>query len=135
MATLDMPPALAAALYLRDASGLKARTDFAVPPLEPRVNHDAALIPHVTEQAAEAWDLWWSGLLEARRPVGKIVAQVEGELGRAAAPFDLLISILPVTGVWGSRMRHDHVLISRAMSRQDTEFAAFLEPVIRELAA
>jgi hypothetical protein len=188
LATLDMPPALAAALYLRDASGLKVKTDFAVPQLEPRVDCDSALIAHATEQAAEGWDAWWSGLLERnpefrgvpplvpdplpelpadlralisiglpgsqawfrarkhefiedqregrpRRPVGKIVKQVEADLGRAAAPFDLLISILPVAGVWGSRVRHDHVLISRALSCQDTEFATFLEPVIRELAA
>ena len=188
LATLDMPPALAAALYLRDASGLKVKTDFAVPPLEPRVDRDSALIAHATEQTAQAWDVWWSGLLErnpefrgvpplvpdplpelpadlralistglpnsdawfrarkhefiedqregrARRPVRKIVAQVEADLGRMAASFDLLISILPVTGVWGSRVRHDHVLISRALSCQDAEFADFLEPVIRELAA
>jgi hypothetical protein len=68
-------------------------------------------------------------------PVGEVVSQVEDELGRAAAPFDLLISILPVTGLWGRRARHDHVLISRALSGHDAGFAAFLEPVIRELAA
>ena len=189
LATLDMPPALATALYLRDASGLKeAGTASAVPPLDPRVDRDAALIAHATEQAAEAWNVWWSGLLErnpefrgvpplvpdplpelptdlralislglpgsnawfrarkhefiedqregrSRRPVGKIVKQVEADLGHAAAPFDLLISILPVTGLWGSRACPDHVLISRALSCEETEFVAFLEPVIRELAA
>lgn len=189
LATLDMPPALTTALYLRDASGLKeAATASAVPPLDPRVDCDAALATHATEQAAEAWNVWWSGLLErnpefrgvpplvpdplpelptdlralislglpssnawfrarkhefiedqregrSRRPVGKIVKQVEADLGRAAAPFDLLISILPVTGLWGNRARPDHVLISRALSCEETEFAAFLEPVIRELAA
>jgi hypothetical protein len=188
LATLDMPQALVTALYLRDASGLKVGADFAVPPLEPRVERDDALVPHATEQAAEAWDLWWSGLLRrdpefrgvppmvsdpfpelpmdlraligiglpgshawfqarkhefiedqrARRPrrprLGKIVAQVEGELGCVAAPFDLLISVLPVTGVWGSRVRRDHVLVSTALNGRDTEFTTFLEPVIRELA-
>lgn len=189
LATLDMPAALVAALYLRDASGLKvkAENDFAVPPLEPCVDCDDALIPYATEQAAEAWDLWWSDLLErdpefrgvpplvgdplpelpgdmralmstgmsgyqawfrARKhefiegrresrppsPVRKIVAQVEGELGCVAAPFDLLISVLPVAGAWGSRVRRDHVLISTVLSGQDAKYAAFLEPVIRELA-
>lgn len=189
-ATVDMPSALVAALYLGDASGLQARADIVVPPLEPRVDHDGALVPYATEHAAAAWDLWWGGLLERHpefrgvpplvpdpfpelhvdlraligvglpgadawfrarkreyielirregRPrmpaVGEVVRQVEGELGRVAAPFDLLISVLPVAGVWGSRVCRDHVLVSRALSGYDAGFAAFLEPVVRELAS
>jgi hypothetical protein len=185
-----MPLALVTALYLRDASGLQARSDIAVPPLEPRVDFDGELIPYATEQATAAWGPWWDGLLDRHpefqgvpplvpdpfpelpvdlraligiglrgadtwfdarkredievirregRPrtpaVGEVVRHIEGELGHPAAPFDLLISVLPVTGVWGSRVRRDHVLISRALSGYEAGFAAFLEPVVRELAA
>lgn len=189
-ATTDMPAALVSALYLRDACGLQVHTDHPVPPLEPIVDYDVALVPYATEQAAAAWGPWWDGLLDRHpefrgvpplipdpfpelpvdlraliavglpgadawfqarkredievirsegRPrmpaVGEVVRQVEGELGHAAAPFDLLISILPVTGLWSSRARRDHVLVSRALSGYDAGFAAFLEPVVRELAA
>jgi hypothetical protein len=189
-ATVDMPSTLVAALYLRDACGLEVVADVAVPPLEPGVQYDGALVPYATGQAAAAWGPWWDGLLERHpefrgvpplvpdpfpelpvdlraligvglpgaeawfdarkredievirregRPrmpaVGEVVGQVEGELGRAAAPFDLLISVLPVTGLWGRRARRDHVLVSRALAGHDAGFAAFLEPVVRDLAA
>lgn len=188
-ATVDMPPALVAALYVRDASGLEVGVDTAVPALEPRVELDGDLVRHATEQATAAWAPWWGGLLErhpefrgvpplvpdpipelpvdlraliaiglpgadawfrARKsedidvirregrprmpPVSEVVRQVEDELGRVAAPFDLLISILPVTGLWGRRVARDHVLASRALSDYDAGFAALLEPVVRELA-
>lgn len=189
-ATVDMPSTLVRALYLRDACGLQVHADLLVPPLEPMVDYDGALVPYATEQAAAAWGPWWDGLLDrhpefrgvpplvpdpfpelpvdlraliavglsgadtwfnARKredidvirregrprmpPVGEVVKQVEGELGRTAAPFDLLISVLPVAGVWGRRARRDHVLVSRALNGYDAGFAAFLEPVVRELAA
>jgi hypothetical protein len=67
-------------------------------------------------------------------PIGKVVQEVEREQGRTAAPFDLLISILPVYGIWGRRVRRDHVLISRELSREAAEVEAFLAPVVRELA-
>jgi len=66
--------------------------------------------------------------------VVEVVKEVEQELGRRAAPFDLLISILPVTGMWARRVRRDHVLVSRELSGFDAGFEAFLEPVVRELA-
>jgi hypothetical protein len=66
--------------------------------------------------------------------VVEVVKEVEQELGRRAAPFDLLISILPVTGMWAKRVRRDHVLVSRELSGFDAGFEAFLEPVVRELA-
>ena len=66
--------------------------------------------------------------------VVEVVKEVEQELGHRAAPFDLLISILPVTGMWAKRVRRDHVLVSRELSGFDAGFEAFLEPVVRELA-
>lgn len=191
-AIVDMPAALVAALYLRDASGLRVRAEIAVPPLDPFVGYDGALVSYATEMAAAAWGPWWEGLLErhpefrgvpplvpdpfpelpvdlraligiglpaadawfgARKredlqvferhgrppallaPVHEIVGQVEDELGRPAAPFDLLISILPVRGVWGRRVRRDHVLVSRSLIGYADGFATLLEPVVRELSA
>jgi hypothetical protein len=192
-ALVDMPPALVAALYLRDAGGLQVRAEVTPPPLEPLVDYDGALVTYATEAAGAAWGPWWDGLLErhpdfrgvpplvpdpfpelpvdlraligvglpgadawfgARRredmqvvserhgrppellaPVHEVVGQVEDESGRPAAPFDLLISVLPVKGVWGRRVRRDHVLVSRALMGYTDGFAALLEPVIRELAA
>jgi hypothetical protein len=66
--------------------------------------------------------------------VVEVVKEVEDELGHRAAPFDLLISILPVVGMWAKRVRRDHVLVSRELSGFDAGFEAFLEPVVRELA-
>lgn len=66
--------------------------------------------------------------------LGELVREVEAQLGRAAAPFDLLISVLPVAGLWGRRARRDHVLISRALSDYRAGLQALLEPVIAELA-
>jgi hypothetical protein len=191
-AIIDMPSALVAALYLRDAGGLQVRAEVTPPPLEPFVDYDGALVPYATEAASAAWGPWWDGLhgrqaefrgvpplvpdpfpelpvdlralieiglpaaeawFGARKredvqvmerhgrppnllaPVREIVGQVEDELGRPAAHFDLLISILPVKGVWGRRARRDHVLVSRALMGYADGFAALLEPVIRQLAA
>jgi hypothetical protein len=88
-----MPPALTAALYLRDASGLKVKTDSAVPPLEPRVDRDSALIAHATEQAAEAWDVWWSGLLERNPEFRGVPPLVPDPLPELPADLRALISI------------------------------------------
>lgn len=66
--------------------------------------------------------------------LGQIVRDVEAQLGRPAEPFDLVISILPVSGLWGGRVRRDHVLISRALSDYRAGYEALLEPVVRELA-
>ena len=66
--------------------------------------------------------------------VVEVVKEVEQELGHRAAPFDLLISILPVAGRWARRVRRDHVLVSRELSGFAAGFEAFLEPVVRELA-
>lgn len=66
--------------------------------------------------------------------LGQIVRDVEAELGRPAEPFDLVISILPVSRLWGGRARRDHVLISRALSDYRAGYEALLEPVVHELA-
>jgi hypothetical protein len=194
---VDMPRTLVVALHLRDAAGLQVRGAHTVPSLEPFVDLDGALVSYAGEAAAEAWALWWDGLLdrhpefsgvpplvpdpfpelavdlraligiglpaadawfEARKhedmqerlrrqrrnegrthspitPVAQLVNELEEELGRPVAPFDLLISILPVRGVWGRRVRRDHVLISKSLIEYVDGAAALLEPVVRELAA
>jgi hypothetical protein len=66
--------------------------------------------------------------------IADVTREAERRLGRRAAPFRLRISILPVEGVWGRRVRSEHVLVSRHL-RADTEaFRAFIEPVIDDLA-
>jgi hypothetical protein len=166
------------------------RPDVVVPPLDPAVPLDCALVPYATEAAAGLWGDWWESLLDrhpevdgvppllrdtlpllpeplrpllaagldaanawyaereredfderrfgdrfgAALPIGGIVREIERELGRPAAPFNLLISIVPVKGVWGRRVRFDHVMISKALCREAGGFAAFIEPVVRELA-
>lgn len=63
-----------------------------------------------------------------------ITREAERRLGHRAAPFRLRISVLPVEGAWGRRVRPEHVLASRRL-RADTEaFRAFIEPVIDDLA-
>jgi hypothetical protein len=99
------------------------------------------------ETALPAGDAWFNArkredLDELRRvgrppvpAIGEVVRKIEREQGRTAAPFDLLIGILPVDGEWGRRVRRDHVLISRGLGRSVGGFEALLAPVVRELAA
>lgn len=69
-----------------------------------------------------------------RTLITDITREAERRLGHRAAPFRLRISILPVEGAWGRRVRPEHVLASRHL-RADTEaFRAFIEPVIEDLA-
>jgi hypothetical protein len=120
--------------------GLPPRLLDRFPPLP---EHLRALI-EVELPTAEAWynarkredldQLRATGRPPAVLPIGRVVQEVERELGRPAAPFDLLISLLPVYGSWGRRVRRDHVLISRGLGREAAEFEAFLAPVVRELA-
>ncbi|MBR7837918.1 hypothetical protein KDL01_31885 [Actinospica durhamensis] len=46
-------------MYVRDAAGLAAPTDYPLPPLAPAVPRRAELAPHATADAAEAWVRWW----------------------------------------------------------------------------
>lgn len=90
-ASEGMPQPLMTALYLRDAAGLDVRVDTVVPPLEPRVELDARLAPHATEQAARDWSWWWESFLDPhpelsglppvlRDPI--LAAEVSGDLRR-----------------------------------------------------
>lgn len=63
-----------------------------------------------------------------------VTRAVEQRLGRRAAPFRLRISVLPVEGVWGRRVRPGHALVSRRLRADGEAFRAFIEPVIEELA-
>ena len=119
-----------------------------VPPLVPdpfpELDVDLRALIGVGQPAADQWfNARKHEDIEELRRTGRpgpfidlngIVRGVEEELGRTAAPFDLVISVLPVAGLWGSRVRRDHVLISRTLSRHRGGVQAFLEPVVRELA-
>jgi hypothetical protein len=119
-----------------------------VPPLVPDPFPELAVeLRALIGTGLPAADAWFAGReredhAELRRSggrfpqlgVGDVVREVELGQARRAAPFDLLIRVLPVAGLWGRRVRQDHVLVSRALSRHTPGFEAFLEPVIRELA-
>lgn len=59
-----MPQSLVIALHLRDAAGLDVVADAVVPPLEPAVSLDAALVPYATEQAVAQWAQIWHSMLD-----------------------------------------------------------------------
>jgi hypothetical protein len=65
--------------------------------------------------------------------VTHLVAEVERDLGRRAAAFNLKIGVLPVEGIWSCRPRVDHVLVSRELRGDDAAFRGFLAPIIRSL--
>ena len=60
----DLAQPLVIALHLRDAAGLDVAADAVVPPLEPAVPLDAALVPYATEQAAAQWAQVWQSMLD-----------------------------------------------------------------------
>jgi hypothetical protein len=63
-----------------------------------------------------------------------VTREVEKRLGRRAAPFRLRVSVLPVEGEWGRRVRSGHVLVSNHLRADVEAFRAFIEPVIEDLA-
>jgi hypothetical protein len=63
-----------------------------------------------------------------------ITRAAEQRLGRRAAPFRFRVSVLPVEGAWGRRVRPEHVLVSSRLRADGDAFRAFVEPVIEELA-
>lgn len=122
-----------------------------VPPLVPdpfpELDADLRALIGIGLPAADAWfetekrreraelrSTRWPSLHAVDTDFGDIVRGVEAELGRTAEPFDLLISILPVAGLWGRRVRRDHVLMSRALADHRAGLRTLLEPVVRELA-
>ncbi len=59
---VDQPQPLLIALYVRDAAGLTATGEPALPPADPAVPQHA--FPDLnTEVAAEQWSAWWAALL------------------------------------------------------------------------
>lgn len=66
--------------------------------------------------------------------VSKLVRSIEKELGHKAAPFELNLKILPVTGFWLHRTGPNQVLMSEAARRDPHHLHRLLGPVIRELA-
>lgn len=67
-------------------------------------------------------------------PLNDAVAAVESARGRRAEPFRLKISVLPVAGPWGTRVRADSVLVGRHLFGDAERYRAFLDPIVRELA-
>ncbi len=67
------PERLLVALYVRDATGLRAATVPLIPPLEPFVPVRESLPPGVDRIAASTqWGEWWSGLLLLGGEVGRV---------------------------------------------------------------
>jgi hypothetical protein len=58
--------------------------------------------------------------------VTDLVAEVERDLGRRAAAFNLKIGVLPVGGIWSCQPRVDHVLVNRELRADDAAFCGFL---------
>lgn len=65
---------------------------------------------------------------------GDLVRAVEAGLGRKARPFDLAITELPLAAPVGWRPTPHHLLVSRALRADAAAYAAWLTPVVRELA-
>lgn len=104
---------------------------------ERKIEHIDGLRRQIREdrQTRERWgvhELPQAG--ERRLAITRLVADVEGELGRRAAPFTLHIVTLPVAGAWARRERRDLLLLSEE-SRHDSErLRDVLTPVVLELA-
>lgn len=71
---------------------------------------------------------------DQRVAVTRLVAEVERDLGRRAAPFTFNLTILAVAGAWSHRARHDLLLLSTETRYDETRLRAALTPVVRELA-
>ncbi len=56
---IDTPHALLIGLFVRDAAGLRPRTDLDVPRLVPAVDVREGPAPSVGTQASEQWARWW----------------------------------------------------------------------------
>jgi hypothetical protein len=69
-----------------------------------------------------------------RTLITQVTREAEKRLGRRAAPFRLRVSVLPVEGEWGRRVRSGHVLVSAHLRADVEAFRAFVEPVIEDLA-
>lgn len=59
----DEPQSLLTALYVRDASGLRAQIDPEIPPLQPAVQVDEEQSPAASADSKQ-WAEWWLELLE-----------------------------------------------------------------------
>lgn len=66
--------------------------------------------------------------------ISRLVAEVERDLGRRAAPFTFNLTVLAVAGAWSHRARHDLLLLSMETRYDETQLRAVLTPVVRELA-
>ena len=62
-----------------------------------------------------------------------LVRDFERRLRRRASGFDLRVDELPVVGVAGWRIGHDHVLITRGLLADPAAYREWLAPVVAGL--
>lgn len=68
-----------------------------------------------------------------RPALNLVVAEIEDEMGRAAAPFTLHLVVLPVVGLWERRARRDLMLFSEGSRNDMARVRDALGPVVRDL--
>jgi hypothetical protein len=68
-----------------------------------------------------------------RLALNRVVAEIEEEMGRAAAPFTLHLVVLPVVGMWERWARRDLMLFSEGSRNDMARVRDALGPVVREL--
>jgi len=65
---------------------------------------------------------------------GDTVSRIERELGRACAPFELTVKLLPMDQKWARRIRPGLVIVSDRLWLDPGTRDLFLEPIVRALA-
>jgi hypothetical protein len=70
-----------------------------------------------------------------RRPVaGDVVREIERSLGRPARPFELRVTVLPLTGTHAWRVDPQHLIVTRALFTDTTAYRTRLHTVVEDLA-
>ena len=65
---------------------------------------------------------------------GDVVREIERSLGRTAQPFELRITVLPVSGIHAWRVRPQHLVVTRALFTDTTTYRMRLHTIIEGLA-
>jgi hypothetical protein len=112
---INLAQPLVIALHLRDAAGLDVAADAVVPPLEPAVPLDAALVPYATEQAAAQWTQVWQSLLDGHPEFSDAPSVFAEPLhGLPAALTALAEAGLPNALAWLDACRQEDLQFLRA---------------------
>src|SRR5579884_3633624 len=72
---------LVVGLFVRDAAGLRPRTAFDVPPLEPAVEVRAGLVPLAVPEATAQWARWWQQELTQHEVLGRSFCAPDARFG------------------------------------------------------